>query len=292
MARRRIGGSETRLMSAAGIAVACLAIVLLALAVLPKEDPRVVALRQFTYDLVSPIMELANKPSEALVGVGQYFTGLETLRSRTRALEAENLALRQRVTELTQAEVLMQQYRQILDLPEEPKLELINARVIADLNSPFVHTLVTKGGRARGIEPGQAVMGLNGLIGRVISSGRNSARILLLNDFNSHIPVVALSSDVQAILSGDNSPQPQLQFLPRQAELKDGDLLITSGRGGQIPIGLPVALVKRDEAGAISVNALDDLQRLNFVRIVKSTSTPSPPDEIQLSPRSRGGANE
>ncbi len=120
--------------------------------------------------------------------------------------------------------------------------------------------------------PGQAVMGLNGLIGRVISSGRNSSRILLLTDFNSHIPVVALSSDVQAILSGTNRPQPELQFLPRQAELKDGDLLVTSGRGGQIPVGLPVALVRRNDDDKLTVRLLDDLQSLNFIRVVLSHS--------------------
>jgi rod shape-determining protein MreC len=125
---------------------------------------------------------------------------------------------------------------------------------------------------------------------------------LLLTDFNSHIPVVALSSDVQAILSGTNRPQPELQFLPRQADLKNGDLLVTSGRGGQIPMGLPVALVTRNEddgnsdsggdgggdgGGAIAIQLLDDLARLNFVRIVKSQEVEAPPAEIQLSPTQR-----
>ena len=129
-------------------------------------------------------------------------------------------------------------------------------------------------------------MGLNGLVGRIISSGRNSSRILLLTDFNSHIPVVALSSDVQAILSGNNQPQPELQFLPRQAELKDGDLLVTSGRGGQIPVGLPVALVRRDDQDELTVRLLDDLQSLNFIRVVMAQPTEDPPSEIQPLPSS------
>ena len=51
---------------------------------------------------------------------------------------------------LTRAEFLMKQYRNLLNLPEEPGFEMVNARVIADLNSPFVHTLVAKGGRDQG----------------------------------------------------------------------------------------------------------------------------------------------
>ena len=270
MAKSSIGGSETRLISAAGIAALCLIAGFLVLAIIPKDDPRVSAMRQVFFDVVSPVLELAGRPARAVQDIGDYFTTLGDIRNRNRELERQNIELRERINELTRAELLMQQYRNLLNLPKEPDLQMVNARVIADLNSPFVHTLVAKGGRDRGIAPGQAAMGPNGLIGRVISSGRNSSRILLLTDFNSHIPVVALSSDVQAILSGTNRPQPELQFLPRQTELKDGDLLVTSGRGGQIPVGLPVALVRRNDDGKLTVRLLDDLRSLNFVRLVLS----------------------
>ena len=72
---------------------------------------------------------------------------------------------------------------------------MVNARVIADLNSPFVHTLVTKGG-ATGAFLGKRLWAERADWARV-SSGSNSSRILLLTDFNSHIPLVALSSDVR-----------------------------------------------------------------------------------------------
>ena len=284
MAKSSIGGSETRLISAAGVAALCLIAGFLVLAIIPKDDPRVSAMRQVFFDVVSPVLELAGRPARAVQDIGDYFTTLGDIRNRNRELERQNTELRERINELTRAELLMQQYRNLLNLPKEPDLQMVNARVIADLNSPFVHTLVAKGGRDRGIAPGQAAMGPNGLIGRVISSGRNSSRILLLTDFNSHIPVVALSSDVQAILSGTNRPQPELQFLPRQAELKDGDLLVTSGRGGQIPVGLPVALVRRNDDDKLTVRLLDDLRSLNFVRLVLSQATEAPPSELQLAP--------
>lgn len=287
MAKSSIGGRETRLISAAGIAALCLIAGFLVLAVIPKNDPRVSAIRQAFFDVVSPLLELAGRPARVFEDTRDYFVSLSDIRNRNRELERQNIELRERINELTRAELLMQQYRSLLNLPNEPDLQMVNARVIADLNSPFVHTLVAKGGRDRGIAPGQAAMGPNGLVGRVISSGRTSSRILLLTDFNSHIPVVALSSDVQAILSGTNRPQPELQFLPRQAELKDGDLLVTSGRGGQIPVGLPVALVRLNDDGELTVRLLDDLRSLNFVRLVMSQATEAPPSELQLMPEMR-----
>jgi rod shape-determining protein MreC len=287
VAKSSIGGREARLISAAGIAALCLIAGFLVLAVIPKNDPRVSAIRQAFFDVVSPLLELAGRPARVFEDTRDYFVSLSDIRNRNRELERQNIELRERINELTRAELLMQQYRSLLNLPNEPDLQMVNARVIADLNSPFVHTLVAKGGRDRGIAPGQAAMGPNGLVGRVISSGRTSSRILLLTDFNSHIPVVALSSDVQAILSGTNRPQPELQFLPRQAELKDGDLLVTSGRGGQIPVGLPVALVRRNDDGELTVRLLDDLRSLNFVRLVMSQATEAPPSELQLMPGMR-----
>lgn len=282
-----IGGSESRLLSAAGIAVLCLAMAFLFLVIIPRNDPRVSAVRQVFFDLVAPVVELVGSPVRALANTSKYFEDLSEIRGLKESLQQENVELRRRISELTRADVLMRQYRKLLALPDEPDLDFIHAAVIADVNSPFVHTIVTKGGRAQGIRPGQAVMGSNGVIGRVISSGTSTARVLLLTDFNSHIPVVAVSSDVQAILSGTNRVQPELQFLPRQANLKDGDLLVTSGRGGQIPMGLPVALVERDAENKTGVRMLDDLAQLNFVRIVKTQEIEAPPAEIQLSPSQR-----
>lgn len=276
MAKTRIGGSETRFVSGAGIAFVCILIALLLLFILPRNDPRIAGLRQTVFDATAPVIELIGAPFRAMGQADGYFQSRELLQSERDALRQENTELRLRLNELTRSEVLMRKYRDLLNLPEEPGVELISARVIADLNSPFVHTLVTNGGRNAGIEAGQAVLGLNGLIGRVISSGSNSSRILLVTDFNSHIPVVALSSNVQAILSGTNENKPKLQFLPRGASLKDGDLLVTSGRGGQMPLGLPVGVVNFTD-GDLSVDLLDDLNQLIFVRAVKMPAVEDPP---------------
>ena len=276
MAKTRIGGSETRFVSSAGIAFFCILIALLLLFVLPRSDERISALRQLVFDFIAPIIEVVGIPFAAIGEADGYFQTVDILQNQRDSLRRENTELRLRINELTQSEVLMRKYRDLLGLPEEPGVDLVTVRVIADLNSPFVHTLVANGGRDVGIEPGQAVLGLNGLIGRVISSGGSSSRILLLTDFNSHIPVVALSSNVQAILSGTNEDTPRLQFLPRGAELKDGDLLVTSGRGGQMPLGLPVGVVNLTD-GSLSVDLLDNLNQLIFVRAVKMQLTEEPP---------------
>lgn len=279
--------SETRFVSATGIASVCVLVGAILLFLLPRDDPRVMQLRQTAFDIFLPAIDALGRPFIALRDTGIKVSQLGGLRAENDRLLAENEALRLTINEMTQSQFLMQQYRALLDLPPEPGVELLPVRVVADLSSPFVKTLVTKGGKNSGIETGLAVIGTNGLIGRVISSGVQSARILLLTDFNSNIPVVALASDVQAILSGRNNAMPELQFVPRKAKLKEGDLIVTSGRGGRIPIGLPIGLLRLGAEGEPpKVELLDDVQGLIHVRVVKSVAVETPPD-IETSSVSR-----
>jgi rod shape-determining protein MreC len=274
--------SEIRYISAIGIALVCIAFAIVLLFILPRSDPRVAQLRQFSYDLVSPVIQFVSLPFQAARRSTTEVGNILDLRAENARLVDENDALRRRVNELAQARVLMEQYRNLLNLPEEPGLTFLNARIVADLSSPFARTVIANIGKDAGVAQGDPVMGRNGLVGRVISAGDSSSRILLLTDFNSHIPVVALSSDAQAILSGRNEDETQLEFLSRQAKLKNGDLLVTSGSGGQMPIGLPVGSIVVSEEGESGVELLDAPTGLTYVRIVKSVMISPPDTEVVL----------
>ena len=269
---------ESNFISAIGITLISALIAALLLITLPREDPRIVRLRQISLDLLSPVLDVFAIPFVELREASMNARDLVALRQQNMDLREENRNLRSQLDELTRAKLLLSQYRKLLALPAEPNLHLVSARVIADLSSPFVRTLVANTGKMAGVEQGQAVLGNSGLVGRVVSSGRVSSRILLLTDFNSHVPVVALSSGVRAILSGTNSDNPELRYLPRKAKLKQGDLLVTSGDGGQMPIGLPVGTVQIDENGGHSVKLREDLSRLDYVRVALSRELEPPPD--------------
>lgn len=278
MAKIGASQSETRFVSAIGVALVCLCMAAILLFLLPRTDPRVVQLRQLSYDLLAPVIELVALPFQAARRGSSEVGNILELRALNSALASENEELRRKVNELTQARVLMEQYRNLLALPKEPDLRFANARIVADLSSPFARTVVANIGRDAGVTKGDSVLASNGLVGRVISVGERSSRILLLTDFNSHIPVLAVSSNAQAILSGRNDDSPQLQFLSKQAKLKQGDLLVTSGSGGEMPIGLPIGTINLDEAGQPSIELLDAAIGLAYVRIVRNEAI-SPPED-------------
>lgn len=282
MAKIGASQSENRFVSTIGIALVCLVAAAILLFLLPRSDPRVERLRQFSYDIVSPVIQLASYPFQAARRSSTQVSNIFELQAENQRLAEENDALRAQVNELTQARVLMEQYRALLELPKEPDLNFVYARIVADLSSPFARTVVANVGRDGGVSQGDSVMGRNGLVGRVISVGDNSARILLLTDFNSHIPVLAVSSDVQAILSGRNESRPQMNFVSEYARLKDGDLVVTSGSGGQMPIGLPVGTISMNEDGKSQIELLDQPTGLTYVHIVKAQVIEPPANEVVL----------
>ena len=282
MAKIGASQSENRFVSTIGIALVCLVAAAILLFLLPRSDPRVERLRQFSYDIVSPVIQLASYPFQAARRSSTQVSNIFELQAENQRLAEENEALRAQINELTQARVLMEQYRALLELPKEPDLNFVYARIVADLSSPFARTVVANVGRDGGVSQGDSVMGRNGLVGRVISVGDNSARILLLTDFNSHIPVLAVSSDVQAILSGRNESRPQMNFVSEYARLKDGDLVVTSGSGGQMPIGLPVGTISMNEDGKSQIELLDQPTGLTYVHIVKAQVIEPPANEVAL----------
>jgi len=159
--------------------------------------------------------------------------------------------------------------QKILNLKLEPQQGFVTARIIADSSSAFARSLLVLVGDADGVESGQAVLAGDGLIGRVIESGRKSARVLLLTDINSRIPVLIQGTNQRAIMAGKNTDLPGLVHLPPDIEIEAGARVITSGHGGLFPYGLPIGEIVRDGDGRLAVQPYADLDRVQMVRIVR-----------------------
>jgi rod shape-determining protein MreC len=159
---------------------------------------------------------------------------------------------------------------------------------VADTGGPFVHTLLIDAGAERGVEVGMAAVDERGLIGRVIQAGTRSARVLLLTDFNSRIPVIVESSRDHAILEGDNSPRPVLRFLPLNPQLKLGDRVLTSGDGGLLPPGLVVGEISSVTDSKVRVSPYVDWARLDYLSVLRYQPLPDPAEDV--APGERGPA--
>jgi rod shape-determining protein MreC len=219
-------------------------------------------------DSVSPILDVVSRP------VDSVSRAVNNVREMTR-LQAEIAKLRESEARLLQwqaaarkLEAENKMLRDLLNFVPGPEPSFITARVISDTGGAFAHSLILNAGSRDSVAKGQAAVTGEGLIGRVDSVGNHSARILLITDLNSRIPVLVGPNRTRAIMAGNNSGQPRLIHLPPGETVALGDRVITSGHGGAFPPGLPVGVVVVIKENGISTQPLADLNRLEYVRVL------------------------
>ena len=193
---------------------------------------------------------------------------LTRLRQENAALRQENQALHQYQALAHRLEAENGSLRALMHFEPDPAHGFVTGRVIGDNSGPFVRTIMVNRGSHHGLAENQAALGARGLVGRVVQTGERAARILLVTDLNSRVPVVIEPLRHRAILGGDNGAQPRLLYLPPESEVHVGDRVSTSGHGGSLPPGLPVGTVTAIEDGVVRVSLFEDLGRLEYVRLV------------------------
>jgi rod shape-determining protein MreC len=164
----------------------------------------------------------------------------------------------------------------------------IAAQLVLDSGGPFTRTLVANAGSDHGVHVGYIAVNENGLIGRVVTVGQRSSRILMVDDYNSRIPVMGEASRVRAVLAGQATRPPDLYTAPFQMQaprldfivgqgLREGERVITSGDGGLFPRGIPVGVARRSGDGWHVALAASQ-QPIDFVRILPYVGIERPED--------------
>ncbi len=249
-----------------------------ALLVLAKTDVKLanLAVEQLS-DAAVPILQALNQPVAAVRSGFDHVGEILAVYDENARLREENRRLLGWQAEAAKLNVQNRALRRMLSVPatDQPPA-WTTARVVADSGGVFVHTLLLDAGADQGVAIGMAAMTPQGLAGRVIDVGRRSARILLVTDFNSSIPVVVERSGDHAILQGDNTSEPKLRFLPLGADLRAGDRVLTSGRGGMLPPGLVVGQIGAVGGGTAAVRSYLDWSRLDFLSLLHFVPTPPP----------------
>ncbi len=134
--------------------------------------------------------------------------------------------------------------RKLLDLKDELKPPSITAQIIGRDPSLWFRTLIIDRGSAEGIATGMPVLTVEGVVGQILETSRNSAKVILAHDPNSAIDALIQKNRVQGILKGLGNQQYKLQYILKNANVEEGDMIVTSGLGGGFPKGIPLGKVK------------------------------------------------
>ena len=253
------------------VLVGLLVLILLALFLLWRIDsPRVERFRTALVDRVVPSFSWAMVPITKAAAMIDNFQSYGRLYEQNQQLRDE---LQQMKAWKEAALQLEQKNARLLDLNQvrlDPMLTHVTGVVLADSGSPFRQSVLLNVGARDGIRDGWATMDGIGLVGRISGVGERTSRVLLLTDSSSRVPVEVQSSGQKAILSGDNSMLPPLDFLEHPDKLQPGDRVVTSGDGEVFPAGLLVGSVALGTDKRLRVILAADYQRLEFLRVLRS----------------------
>ena len=250
-----------------------------------KADTKFVErMRTSVTDVATPILETMAEPVAAVNRAIAHLGQLAQLHEENQRLRQEVERLRGWHAAALRLDAENKSFRDLLKYRGPERNTFVSARVVADGHGPFVKSVLVNIGTRDGIDKGQAAVTQLGLVGRVTEVGERSARLLMITDLNSRIPVLIEETRARAILAGDNSERPQLVFLPEAARITPGQRIVTSGHGGALPHGIPVGVVSSVENGVVRVRPFVDWERLEYVEIIDY--------EVEQSPRHAASATK
>ena len=231
-------------------------------------------LRVTAADAAAPLLNVVSAPIQKAAVFVRDVTGLAAIQAENARLVEENIKLREWYQTALLLEAENKSLRELMNVKVDPQHTYITARILTDSSATFAKSLLVSAGRTDGVKKGQAVISGDGLIGRVVEAGENTARVLLITDMNSRVPVIIEGSSQHAIFAGRNQQSGALLHLPPETKVKKDDRIITSGLGGVFPVGLPVGVVQQT-GDEVLVQPFADFNRLMNVRIVNRPEDPN-----------------
>lgn len=218
-------------------------------------------------NMAAPVVSLLVWPAKIITKTYEYFDELLHIKDDNRVLRQENDDLRKLQDKYNFLEIENKLLRDLLNYVPLPELDYVSAKLVAEENGGLSHSMTIYVGDKM-VNKGDVVLSDKGVIGRIDKKLQNYAKVVLLTDINSNIPVIVEKSRVRGILKGDNTANPKLVFLPIDAEITVGDRIVTSGVSGVFPAGLPIGYVASVSKSEIKVKPFASLEKLEYVRIV------------------------
>nr|WP_224424171.1 MULTISPECIES: rod shape-determining protein MreC [unclassified Modicisalibacter] len=207
--------------------------------------PRVAELRAHLSTVVTPVQWLVSLPSDALSWGALVVSDQSRLVDENRRLRQQLLTMSHRVQRMASLTAENVRLRELLDAAQRREVPYITAELLSLDSDPFTHQMVIDRGRSDGAYVGQPVMDASGLIGQVIAVSAYTSRVLMVADASHAVPVQVNRNGLRFIVQGTGSYDVlDVLHVPDTADIRPGDLLVTSGLAGRFPEGYPVARVR------------------------------------------------
>lgn len=218
-------------------------------------------------DALAPIYAVLADPLARLRGTLASADDLVSIRAENARLRDENERLRSWQSVALALDAENERLKANLNWIPDPAPSYRTVRVVNDAGGVYARAVLLSVGPNHGITKGQIALDERGLVGRVTEVGARTARVLLITDLNSRLPVILEGSRARAILVGTNGARPRLQYWSEGSAPAEGERVVTSAEAGVFPANLPIGAVRYSAAKTPEVEPFARLDRLEIVRI-------------------------
>ncbi|MGR6873516.1 rod shape-determining protein MreC [Pseudomonas sp. HK3] len=242
---------------------------------------------------VTPVQWVSGIPGQLGVWAEKSAVSRASLQEENDRLRNESLVLKQKVQQMVSLRSENNRLRDLLNASELLDDKVQVAELIGVDPDPYTHHIIINKGEKHGVFVGQPILDGQGLMGQVIEVLPFTSRVLLLADSNHAIPVLVNRNGIRAIAVGSGQlDELALIYVPDTADIKEGDLLVSSGLGSRYPRGYPVATITKvahdpgEPFAIVSARPSAQLDRSRYVLLVfsKDSELPEPEPQMQLEP--------
>ncbi|WP_051785714.1 rod shape-determining protein MreC [Endozoicomonas numazuensis] len=236
--------------------------------------------------VVTPLQWISDLPSRAFSTADELVTSRSELLEENTRLKARNLILEQKVQKLASLTAQNLRLKELLNSSELVDEQVLVAEIIGVDPDPYAHIVTINKGSSDGVFRGQAIVDAHGVMGQVVAVNPVSSKVMLVTDTASRVPVQVNRSGYRAIAVGTGSKDSmELVHIPDTVDIREGDLLTSSGLGQIYPVGYPLGKVRKivhtpGEAFAkIEVQLMAEVNRTRFVLLVFRSDEEIDPEE-------------
>lgn len=238
---------------AAELRLAVMVVLSLVLLVLDSQFHVLEPLRRAVALGLYPFQRTVMAPRDLVQQVNEWVNAANRIRTENEALQRQRIELSQVATHAAQLAAENAQLRRLLGVTDTVEQAAVVVEVLYEPANSFQERLVFNKGSQAGLAPGMPVIDEGGVVGQIVRVTPMAAEAALVTDERVSIPVQVLRNGLRLIAFGSNTPgRIEVRYLAANADIKEGDVIVTSGVGGLFPAGLPVAKVQAVERDTAS----------------------------------------
>lgn len=225
------------------VVLSIISVLLLTFYIREGESGPIHGVRSVVSTITSPVRYAGSVIASPFNALGNVFTNLTASTETLSDIKAENEELTARVAELSEAEATAERLEALLDLQSTYNLQSTAARIVGESSDAWSRTVTIDKGTSDGFAINMPVCNSAGVIGQIIEVSSNTSTVRLITDENSGVSAMVQSTRAQGILQGQPDGSLRLEYVSVEADVEEGDIIVTSGIGGTYPKGLLLGTV-------------------------------------------------